>query len=165
MISFNFKLFIYSIVLGALTLFYNVRNKKNDCLGLYTNIKYKNIVLVQTNLRSLAELSHELTTNDEHENNELGEYSNTNERKYKKEKYPNDDAKKKQKIPPITNKKFPGTPNLMKYKKETYDNTQGGNSNISPGRLGYLGMQRKLYNDFNGKQELYFRKLSDKSNN
>ncbi|SOV12002.1 stevor PIR protein, putative [Plasmodium sp. gorilla clade G2] len=161
MISYNFKLFIFSIVLGALTLFYNVRNKKNDCHGLYTNIKYKNIVLVQTNPRSLAESSHELTANDKHENNKLREYRNTKETKYKNNKYPEDDTKTKQKIPPITNKKFPGTPNLMKYRKETYDNTQGGISNISPGHLGYLEMQRKLYNDFDGKQELHFRKHSD----
>ncbi|SOV10074.1 stevor PIR protein, putative [Plasmodium gaboni] len=160
MISYNFKLFIFSIVLGALTLFYN-----NECHVLYTNIKYKNIVLVQTNLRSLAESSHDLTANDKHENNELSEYSNTNKRKYKKEKYPNDDEKTKEKVPQITNKKFPGTPNKKKYIKEICNNTQGGNSNISPGRLGYLGMQRKLYNDFDGKLELYFRKLSNKSNN
>ncbi|SOV20050.1 stevor PIR protein, putative [Plasmodium sp. gorilla clade G2] len=141
MISYNLKLIIFSIVLGALTLFYNG----------------------QKTLRSLAESSHELTANDKHENNELGEYANTNERKYKKEKYPKDDAKKKKKIPPITNKRFPGTPNRMTARKEIYNNAQGGNSRMPPGHLGYLEMQRKLYNDFNGKQELYFRKLDDES--
>ncbi|SOV11125.1 stevor PIR protein, putative [Plasmodium sp. gorilla clade G2] len=161
MISYNFKLFIFSIVLGALTLFYNVKNKKNDCHGLYTNIKYKNIVLEQTNPRSLAESSHELTANDKHENNKLREYRNTKETKYKKNKYPEDVTKTKQKIPQITNKKFPGTPNLNKYRKKTYAKDKEANSNISPRSLKNLEMQRKLYNDFDGKQELYFRNISD----
>ncbi|KYN93052.1 stevor, partial [Plasmodium gaboni] len=55
--------------------------------------------------------------------------------------------------------------NKMSSKKEIYNNAQGGNSNMSPRRLRYLEIQRNLYNDIDGKQELYFRKLSDKSNN
>ncbi|SOV10069.1 stevor PIR protein, putative [Plasmodium gaboni] len=100
MISFNFKLFIFSIVLGALTLLYN-----NDFDVLYKNLNYENIVLVQTNPRSLAESSYEHRTNQKHKNSELREYQKTKEEQYKKNKYPNEDAKTKQKIPQGTERK------------------------------------------------------------
>ncbi|SOV20377.1 stevor PIR protein, putative [Plasmodium sp. gorilla clade G2] len=159
MLFYSIKLVIFSIILGTLTLIYN-----NDSDSLYKNLKYDNIVLGPINCRSLAELSHEHRTNQKHKNNQLREYQKTKEEQYIKNKYPNDDAKTKQKIPPITNKRFPGTPpNETSSKKKTYGNEKEEKSNISSRRLRYLEMQRKLYNDFDGKQELYFRKLSDQS--
>ncbi|SOV20991.1 PIR protein [Plasmodium sp. DRC-Itaito] len=156
MLFYSIRLVIFSIILGTLTLIYN-----NDFDDLYKNMNYENIVLGPINYRSLAESSHEHRTNQKHKNSELREYQKTKEEEYKKNKYPNDDAKTKQKIPPITNDRFPGTPNKMSSKKEIYNNTQGGNSDISPRRLRYLEIQRKLYNDCDGKYELHFRKLSD----
>ncbi|SOV19999.1 stevor PIR protein, putative [Plasmodium sp. gorilla clade G2] len=159
MISYNFKLIIFSIILGTLTLIYN-----NNCDGLYKNINYKNTISMPTYLRLLAELSYGLTKNHKHENNQLREYKNTNETKYKKNKYPKDDTKRKQNIPQVTEKENTETSNLNKYKKGKYDKENEKQSNISSRSLKYLEIQRKLYNNFYVKPEMYFEHLSDKSN-
>ncbi|CZT62769.1 stevor [Plasmodium falciparum NF54] len=159
MISYNFKLFIFSIILGTLSLIYN-----NDYERLYKNKKYKNILYVPTNFRSLAEVSLERRTNHIQQNYEFREHGNTNETKYKKNKYPKDDAKTKQKILKVTEKENTGTPNYRKYKKGTYDKEKEEKSNRSPHSLKYLELQRKLYNNFYVKSEMDFHNLSDKSN-
>ncbi|SCQ12593.1 stevor PIR protein, putative [Plasmodium gaboni] len=156
MIFYNIKLIISSIILGTLALFY-----KDYPDGLYKNINYKNNVLGTIKFRTLSEFSHGHTTNHKHENDKLREYRNTKEAKYKNNKYPDDKTKTKQKIPQITNKKFPGTPNLKKYKKKTYHKDKEANSKISPRSLKNLEMQRKLYNDFDVKQEMHFQNISD----
>ncbi|EUR72629.1 hypothetical protein PFBG_02338 [Plasmodium falciparum 7G8] len=159
MISNNFKLIIFSIILGILTLIYN-----NVCERLYKNMKYKNIVLVSTNFRSLAELLYEPTKNHIHEINELKEYGNTNETKFKKNKYPNDDAKRKQNVPQVTEKEYAGTPKSMKYKNETCDKGKGAQSISSSRSPICLEMQRKLYNNFYVKPEMDFQNFLNKSN-
>ncbi|SOV20987.1 stevor PIR protein,putative [Plasmodium sp. DRC-Itaito] len=141
MLFYNIRLVIFSIILGTLTLIYN-----NDSDVLYKNLNYKNIVLGPINYRSLAESSHEHRTNQKHKNSELREYQKTKEEQYKKNKYPNEDAKTKQKIPQGTENENTRISNKMSSKKEIYNNAQGGNSNMSPGRLRYLEIQRKLYN-------------------
>ncbi|SOV21219.1 stevor PIR protein, putative [Plasmodium sp. DRC-Itaito] len=149
MIFYSMKLVIFSIILGTLTLIYN-----NDSDVLYKNLNYDNIVLGPINYRSLAESSREHRTNQKHKNNELREYQKTKEEQYKKNKYPNDDAKTKQKIPQGTENENTRISNKMSSKKEIYNNAQGGNSNISPGRLRYLEIQRKLYNDIDEKNHM-----------
>ncbi|SOV20228.1 stevor PIR protein, putative [Plasmodium sp. gorilla clade G2] len=156
MIYYNLKLVIFSIILGTLTLIYN-----NDFNSLYKNINYENIVLGPINYRSLAEYSHEHRTNHKHKNRELREYQKTKEEQYKKNKYPNDGAKTKQKIRQVTENENTGISNLRKYKKESYDNAQGGNSNKSPRSLKYSEIQRKLYNDLDGKQDRDVQNYSD----
>ncbi|SOV20366.1 stevor PIR protein, putative [Plasmodium sp. gorilla clade G2] len=159
MICYNIKLIILSIILGTLALNFN-----NNCDGLYKNINYKNILLMPTYLRSLAELSYGLTTNHKHEKCKLREYTNNDERRYKKNKYPKDDEKTKKDIPEVTEKEKASTENLKKYKKETYDNEKVATSNRSSRSLKYLEMQRKLYNNFYVKPDMDFEKFSDKSN-
>ncbi|EWC76133.1 hypothetical protein C923_03201 [Plasmodium falciparum UGT5.1] len=159
MIYYNITLIIFSIILGTLSLIYN-----NDCDRLYKNINYKNIVLVPSNYRSLAELSHTLTGNHMQESNKLREYVNMNETIYKKNTYPNDDAKTKQNVPEVTEKENTAKENLEQYRKGSYDNEKEANSNRSSCSLKYLEMQRKLYNNFYVKPEIYFEHFSDKSN-
>ncbi|EUR69661.1 hypothetical protein PFBG_03685 [Plasmodium falciparum 7G8] len=159
MISNNFKLIIFSIILGTLTLIYN-----NGYDGLYKNINYKNVVLVPTNFRSLAELLHELRTNHIHENNELREYQKTNKSNYLKSKYPNYDAKPKRNITKVIEKENVGKQKLKKYRKGIYDNEKETKSNISSRSIKHLEMERKLYISFYVKPEIYFEKFSDKSN-
>ncbi|SCQ12765.1 stevor PIR protein, putative [Plasmodium gaboni] len=141
MLFYSIKLVIFSIILGTLTLIYN-----NDFHVLYNNLNYDSIVLGPINYRSLAESSHEHRTNLKHKNSELREYQKTKEEQYKKNKYPNDDEKTKQKIPQGTENENTRISNKMSSKKEIYNNAQGGNSDMSPGRLRYLEIQRKLYN-------------------
>ncbi|SCQ12900.1 stevor PIR protein, putative [Plasmodium gaboni] len=141
MLFYNIRLVIFSIILGTLTLIYN-----NGFDVLYKNLNFQNIVLGPINYRSLAESSHEHRTNQKHKNNELREYQKTKEEQYKKNKYPNDDAKTKQKTPQGTENENTRISNKTSSKKELYNNTQGGNPNISPGRLRYLEIQKKLYN-------------------
>ncbi|SCQ12738.1 stevor PIR protein, putative [Plasmodium gaboni] len=148
MILYSMKLIIFSIILGTLTLIYN-----NDSDVLYKNLNYDNIVLRPIKYRSLAEISHEHRTNQKHKNSELREYQKTKEEQYKKNKYPNDDAKTKQKIPQGTENENTRISNKMSSKKEIYNNAQGGNPNVSPGRLRYLEIQRKLYNDIDEKHQ------------
>ncbi|SOV10297.1 stevor PIR protein, putative [Plasmodium sp. gorilla clade G2] len=159
MIFYNFKLIIFTIILGALTLIYN-----NDCDGLYKNINYRNTTLVATKIRSLGELLHELTTNNKREKCKLREWKDNNETKYKKKQYPNDKAKRKQKIPEVTQKENTRTTNLKIYKNEKYDKEIVAKSNISSRSLKYLEMQRKLYNNFYVTPEIDFQKTSDKLN-
>ncbi|SOV20441.1 stevor PIR protein, putative [Plasmodium sp. gorilla clade G2] len=156
MLFCTIKSFIFSIILGTLTLIYN-----KDRNGLYKNLKYDNIVLGSINYRSLAELSHDHRTNQKHKNNQLREYQKTKEEQYKKNKYPNDDAKTKQKIPQGTENKNTGTPNKMSSKKKTYGNEKEEKSNISARRLRYLEMQRKLYNDCEVKEDWELQNDSD----
>ncbi|SOS76184.1 stevor [Plasmodium sp. gorilla clade G1] len=158
MISYNFKLSIFSIILGTLTLIYNY-----DCDGLYTITKYKNIILLSTRFRSLAELSYESRTNHKHEYNLLDEDKTFNETKYKKNKYQKDEAKSKQKILHEIEKENNGTACSKKYKKETYGKEKEAKSNRSSRSLKYLEMQRKLYNNFYVKPELDFEEFSNKS--
>ncbi|SCQ12883.1 stevor PIR protein, putative [Plasmodium gaboni] len=148
MIFDSMKLVIFSIILGTLTLIYN-----NDFDVLYKNLNYENIVLGQIKYRSLAESSYEHRTNQKHKNSELREYQKTKEEEYKKNKYPNDDAKTKQQIPQGTENENTRISNKMSSKKEIYNNAQGGNSDMSPGRLRYLEIQRKLYNDIDEKHQ------------
>ncbi|SOV20175.1 stevor PIR protein, putative [Plasmodium sp. gorilla clade G2] len=117
MIFYNIKLIIFSIILVSLTLTYN-----NDCDGLYKYINYKNMVLWPMNFRCLGELSHGFIANNKHKNSKLREYGNTNERKYKKDKYPYDKTKTKQNIPHVKEKGNVGTPHLKKYEKESKSN-------------------------------------------
>ncbi|SOV20268.1 stevor PIR protein, putative [Plasmodium gaboni] len=141
MLFYSIRLVIFSIILGTLTLIYS-----NDSDVLYKNINYENIVLGPINYRSLAEYSHEHRTNQKHRNSELREYQKTKEEQYKKNKYPNDDAKTKQQIPQGTENENTRISNKMSSKKEVYNNAKGENSNMSPRRLRYLEIQRKLYN-------------------
>ncbi|ETW43491.1 hypothetical protein PFNF135_02404 [Plasmodium falciparum NF135/5.C10] len=87
-----------------------------------------------------------------------------NETKYKKNRYPNDDTKRKQKIPEVTEKENTGTTNLKQYRKGTYDNEKDSQSNIYSRSTKYLEIQRKLYNNFYVKPEMDFQYFSDKSN-
>ncbi|SOV84348.1 PIR protein,putative [Plasmodium sp.] len=160
MVYYNFKLIIFSIILGILTLIYN-----NDSNGLYKNINYKNTVLFTTNFRSLEELLNEPTTNHRNENIQLKEYGLTNERKYTKNIYAKDDTKKKQKIPELREKKNTGTQNSKKYKKEKYNKEKDAKSSRAARSIKYLEMQRKLYNNFYVKPYMDFDNLPDKSNN
>ncbi|SCM18759.1 PIR protein, pseudogene, putative [Plasmodium sp.] len=66
-----------------------------------------------------------------HECKELKEYKNTNEAKYKKNKYSNDEAKTKQNLPEVTVKEISAKKNLNKYRKRTYDKEKEIKSNIS----------------------------------
>lgn len=109
---------------------------------------YKNILLIPTNFRSLAELSYELTKNPKHLSYKLREYRNAKETKYKKNKYPSDKAKTKQSIPEVTENETIGTVNINKYRKGTYNNEKEEKSNISARFIKYLEMQKKLYNNF-----------------
>ncbi|SOV11120.1 stevor PIR protein, putative [Plasmodium sp. gorilla clade G2] len=165
MISYKFKLIIFSIILGALSLIYNVRNTlENHCDGLYKNINYKNTLLVPTKFRSLGELLYEPKTNHKHENNKLREYRNTNETNYMKKKYPKNHTKTKQNIPEVTQKENTLATNLKKYRKEIYGKENETQTNRSSRSLKYLEMQRKLYNNFYVKPETDFVHISDKSN-
>ncbi|SOV84275.1 PIR protein,putative [Plasmodium sp.] len=159
MISFNFKLIIFSIILGTLFLIYN-----NDFYELYKNINHKNFLWVPRNFRSLGELMNEPITNNEHENNELREYGNTNERKYKKNIYLNDDAKLKDKLPEVTGKENTGTTNLNKYIKETYNKKKEAQSNRFSPSLKYIEIQRKVYSNFFVKKIMDFQNFLYKSN-
>ncbi|SCQ12566.1 stevor PIR protein,putative [Plasmodium sp.] len=164
MISCILKLIIFSIILGQLTLIYN-----NNCNRLYKNTNNGNIALIRTNFRSLAELSHKLTTNYMHENKELKEYRNTNDRKYKKDKYPKNDVKSKQNVLEVPKNENTRTPNSKKYKKAKYNKEKEAKSNIFARFLNYLETLRKLcsnffvkkYNDFLN----FLYKLSDKRDN
>lgn len=117
-----------------------------------------------TKFRSLVEFSCEPTEYYKHEYNKLREYKNMNETKYKKNRYPNDDTKRKQKIPEVTEKENTGTTNLKQYRKGTYDNEKDSQSNIYSRSTKYLEIQRKLYNNFYVKPEMDFQYFSDKSN-
>ncbi|SCQ12685.1 PIR protein,putative [Plasmodium sp.] len=160
MITYNFKFIIFSIILGTLTLIYN-----NDCDSLCKNTKNKNSVELPNNFRSLVELLHEPRTNHIQENIKLREYRNINERKYEKNKYKNDDTKPNDQIPDISEKENNGTQNLEKYKKEKYNKEKNAKLNRFSRSIKYLEMQRKLYNNFYVKPEIYFQNFSDKSNN
>lgn len=127
-------------------------------------MKYKNIVLMPINYRSLTELSYELTTNHKHKNNELRVYGNTNERKYKKKEYPNDDSKIKQKISQVIEKETTTTTNSKNYRKGKYNKENKSQQNISSRSFKYLQMQRTLYNNFYLKPEIHFHNFSDKTN-
>ncbi|SOS81873.1 PIR protein, putative [Plasmodium sp.] len=159
MISYNLKLIIFAIILGILTLIYN-----NDCDELYKNINNKNIVLVTTNFRSLAQLSYKPRTNHIHQNSQLREYGNRNEKKYKINIYPNDDTKTIDKIQDLAEKVNTVTTNLNKDKKEKYYREKDAKSNRSSGSIKYLEIQRKLYNNFYVIREMNFDHFSDKSN-
>ncbi|SOV74252.1 stevor PIR protein,putative [Plasmodium sp. gorilla clade G3] len=159
MVYYNFKLIIFSIILGILTLIYN-----NDSNGLYKNINNKYIILVPMKFRSLAVLSHEHSTNHIYECNQLTECGFTNEKKYQKNNYPTDNAKTKQKIPEIRKKENTATSNLKKYNNVTYDKHKDTIANRTSRSIKYLEMQRKLYNNFYIKPEMYFQNLPDKSN-
>ncbi|SOV84243.1 PIR protein,putative [Plasmodium sp.] len=156
MISYNYKLIIFTIILGILSL---INNSYYD--RLYKNTKYKSVLLGSTNFRSLSELLHEPRANNIYECNQLTECGFTNEKKYKKNKYPIDDAKTKQKIPEKVNTQ---TTNSKKYKKGKYNKEKEAKSNRSSRSIKYLEMQRKLYNNFYVKPEIYFEHLSHKSN-
>ncbi|KYN93047.1 stevor, partial [Plasmodium gaboni] len=67
----------------------------------------------------------------------------------------------KQKTPQGTENENTRISNKMSSKKEIYNNAQGGNSNISPGRLRYLEIQRKLYNGIDEKQQRELQHYSD----
>ncbi|SCQ12722.1 stevor PIR protein,putative [Plasmodium sp.] len=159
MISYNIKLIFFSIILGILNLIYN-----NDCDQLYKNINYIRIVELPNNFRILGELSYEFTTNHNHKINELRKYKNTNERKYQKNIYPNNHAKRNHKISKGTKKENNGTINSNKYRKGIYDKEKEAKSNRSSPSIKYLEIQRKLYNDFYVKPGTDFKNFSDKSN-
>lgn len=106
---------------------------------------------------------YEPTIHHIHENNELREYENTCQTKYKN-KYPKNDVKPKQNIPEVTEKENSPTTNLKKYRKETYYKEKEAQSNRPSRSVKYLEMQRKLYNNFYVKPEMDFKNLSDKSN-
>ncbi|SCQ12718.1 stevor PIR protein,putative [Plasmodium sp.] len=160
MISCILKLILFSIILGQLTLIYN-----NNCYRLYKNTNNGNIALIRTNFRSLAELSHKLTTNYKYENKELKEYGNKNNKKYKKNKYPKNDAKSKQNVFEVPKKENTRTPNGKKYTKEKYNKEKEAKSNRSSRSIKYLKTQSKHYNNFYEKPEMNFEKFTDKSNN
>ncbi|SOV84409.1 stevor PIR protein,putative [Plasmodium sp.] len=160
MISCILNLILFSIILGKLTLIYN-----NNCDRLYKNTNNENIVLIRTNFRSLAELSHKLTTNYRHENKELKEYRNTNDRKYKKDKYPKNDVKSKQNVLEVPKNENTRTPNSKKYKKAKYNKEKEAKSNRSSNSIKYLKTQNKHYNNFYEKPEINLEKFTDKSNN
>ncbi|SCQ12673.1 stevor PIR protein,putative [Plasmodium sp.] len=159
MITYNFKFIIFSIILGTLSLIYY-----NDSNGLYKNIYYTNVVLVTTKFRTLAELLYEPTTNHRNENNKLKEFTKTNETKCKKSIYPKDDKKPNDQIQQVPENENIGTPNTVKYRKGTHSKEKDAISNRSSRSLKYLEMQRKLYNNFYVRPEIYFQNLSDKSN-
>ncbi|SOV83939.1 PIR protein,putative [Plasmodium sp.] len=123
---------------------------------------YKSVLLGSTNFRSLSESLHEPRANNIYECNQLKECGFMNEKKYKKNKYPIDVAKTKQKIPEKVNTQ---TTNSKKYKREKYNKEKDAKSNRSSRSIKYLEMQRKLYNNFYVKPEIYFERLSHKSNN
>lgn len=116
-------------------------------------MNYINVPLRPIKFRTLAVLSDELTKNHKHENNELREYGNTNEKKCKKSKYP-EDANTKQNITHVTEKGNTNTSYLKKYKNEIE-----AISNKSPPSLINTEVQKKLYNDFDVKEEMYFQKV------
>ncbi|SOS76655.1 PIR protein, putative [Plasmodium sp. gorilla clade G1] len=158
MIFYNFKLIMFSIILGTLTLIYN-----NDINALYKNKKYRIIMLVPIYFRLLAELSHEPTEKYKHESNKLREYRYTDEKKHKNI-YTNDDTKGKLNIPEVTEKGNTTTTNLKKYESSTYYNEKEAKSNISSRSLRYLEIQKKLYNNFYVEPELDIHNFSDISN-
>ncbi|SOV84257.1 hypothetical protein, putative [Plasmodium sp.] len=160
MISYNFKLSIFSIILGTLSLIYN-----NDSNGLYENIYYTNVVLVTTNFRTLAELLYEPTTNHRNENNKLKEFTKTNETKCSKNIYSKDDKKPNEQIQQVPENENIGIPKTVKYRKGTHSKEKDAISNRSSRSLKYLEMQRKLYNNFYVRPEIYFQNLQDESNN
>ncbi|SOV76024.1 hypothetical protein, putative [Plasmodium sp. gorilla clade G3] len=160
MISCILKLILFSIILGQLTLIYN-----NNCDRLYKNTNNGNIVLIGTNFRSLAELTHKLSTNYRQENKELKEYRNTNHTKYKKDKYPKNDVKSKQNVYEVPKNENARTPNSKIYTKEKYNKEKEAKSNRSSNSIKYLKTQNKHYNNFYEKPEINFEKFTDKSNN
>ncbi|SOV84279.1 stevor PIR protein,putative [Plasmodium sp.] len=162
MISCILKLIIFSIILGQLTLIYN-----NNCDILYKNTNNGNIALIRTNFRSLAELSYKLTTNYRHENKELKEYRNTNDKKYKKDKYQKNDTKTNQILPEVPKNENAGTSKSKKYKKAKYNKEKETQSNIFARFLNYLETLTKKFSKFFVKKYKDFLnfldKLSDKS--
>ncbi|SCQ12743.1 PIR protein,putative [Plasmodium sp.] len=160
MISYIFKLIIFSIILGTLTLIHN-----NDSDGLHRKMNYENIILGPINSRLLEEMSYEFRTNHKYEINQLKEYGHINETKYKETKYPKDYEKMNHKIPEVTGKEYIGTPYFRKYKNKEYNKEEETKSNRSSSSLKYLEMQRKLYNNFYGKSEMDFMNFLDKLKN
>ncbi|SOV84259.1 stevor PIR protein,putative [Plasmodium sp.] len=155
MISYNFKLIIFSIIIGASTL---IHNNYRD--ALFKNTKNRNMVLVSINFRSLAEISYEPRTYHKHENNVLKEYKKTNEKKLKKNIYAKNNTKPKDKI---TEKKNIGTSNLKKCTKEKYDKEKEAKSNRTSCFLKYLGTLRKKICNLFVKKNKDSLNLSDKS--
>ncbi|SOV74254.1 stevor PIR protein,putative [Plasmodium sp. gorilla clade G3] len=159
MTYYNFKLIIFSILLGTLTLIY-----KNYWDGLYKNININNgnIVLPIINPRSLAELSHEHTTTYRNENNKSREFGHMNEKKSKKNKYPKNNTRTKQKLPVPENENN-RISNSKKNAKEKYDKEKEAKSNRTSCFLKYLGKLRKKICNLFVKKNKDSLNLSDKS--
>ncbi|SOV84350.1 stevor PIR protein,putative [Plasmodium sp.] len=138
MTYYNFKLIIFSILLGTLTLSY-----KNYWDGLYKNININNGNIVN-------------------ENNKSREFGHMNEKKSKKNKYPKNNTRTKQKLPVPENENN-RISNSKKNAKEKYDKEKEAKSNRTSCFLKYLGTLRKKICNLFVKKNKDSLNLSDKS--